>query len=168
MNARCSNPNAQDYRWYGAKGVKVCKEWRKDSDKFVLWALRQGYRYYPDKPKGEQLSIDRIDIRRNYSPANCRWIPHSANCARTTRHNWEMIINRLWKFARKFPHATSIVFGRPVIDWKVVCNKYMGGEVKKVVKFLKEHDYSPMAIWRIRKVLGDVVPQKKSLRNVKV
>jgi hypothetical protein len=40
----------------------------------------------------------------------------------------------------------------------------MNGDVKKVVKFLKENNYSPMAIWRIRKVLGDVVPQKKSER----
>lgn len=99
MNARCSNPNAQDYKWYGAKGVKVCKEWREDSDQFVLWALRQGYRYYPDKTKGEQLSIDRIDNTKNYSPANCRWIPHSENCARATPADRELIINRLYDFA---------------------------------------------------------------------
>jgi hypothetical protein len=41
----------------------------------------------------------------------------------------------------------------------------MGGDVSKVVEFLKRNDYTPMGIWRIRKALGDVVPQKKSLRK---
>lgn len=165
MNARCSNPNAQDYRWYGARGIKVCKEWRKDSGKFVLWSLKQGYRYYPDKSKGEQLSIDRKNVHKNYSPANCRWIPHSENCARTRPPNREMVINRLWCIARRFPDATTIEFGRPIIDWEVVCDKYMDGDPKKVVHFLEAINYSPMAIWRIRKLLGDVTPQKKSERQ---
>ena len=40
----------------------------------------------------------------------------------------------------------------------------MDGDASKVVKFLKDNNYSPMGIWRIRKTLGDVMPQKKSER----
>ena len=40
----------------------------------------------------------------------------------------------------------------------------MDGETSRLVDFLKDNDYCPMAIWRIRKALGDVVPQKKSER----
>lgn len=39
MKARCYNENAQDYPNYGAKGVKMCRQWFNDSDTFVLWAL---------------------------------------------------------------------------------------------------------------------------------
>lgn len=53
MKARCCNENAQDYQFYGAKGVKVCREWLADSDNFVMWALKSGYCYYPDKQKGD-------------------------------------------------------------------------------------------------------------------
>ena len=68
MKARCYNPDSQNWRWYGNRGIKVCDEWLDDSDKFVLWALKEGYIYYPDKQKGDQLSIDRIDANGDYCP----------------------------------------------------------------------------------------------------
>lgn len=37
MRQRCENPNAKAYRWYGAKGVKVCEEWH-DFEGFSNWA----------------------------------------------------------------------------------------------------------------------------------
>ena len=27
MRSRCSNPNSQDWKWYGGKGIKICPEW---------------------------------------------------------------------------------------------------------------------------------------------
>lgn len=27
MRQRCYNPKQHDYKWYGAKGVKICEEW---------------------------------------------------------------------------------------------------------------------------------------------
>lgn len=39
MKARCYNPNAQDYHYYGAKGVRICDEWLKNTDNFVAWSL---------------------------------------------------------------------------------------------------------------------------------
>jgi hypothetical protein len=83
MKARCYNENAQYYPFYGALGIKVCKEWLKDSDNFVMWSLENGYIYYPEKEKGDQLSIDRIDPKKNYQPSNCRWIPQRENSSRT-------------------------------------------------------------------------------------
>lgn len=53
MKARCHNKNAQDYPNYGALGVRVCREWFNDSDKFVLWALKSGYRYNPTAMRGD-------------------------------------------------------------------------------------------------------------------
>ena len=30
IKQRCYNPNARAYRWYGKKGIKMCKEWFDD------------------------------------------------------------------------------------------------------------------------------------------
>lgn len=66
MKERCYNPNASNYLWYGAEGVTVCEEWLSFKG-FYDWAIENGWE------KG--LTIDRIDIKKGYSPDNCRLVP---------------------------------------------------------------------------------------------
>ena len=110
------------------------------------------------------MSIDRINPRKNYAPSNCRIIPHRENCGRTRPGDWKQIIARLYEFAKMFPTAADMCWGRPRIDWGRVCDEYMNGDVDALVAFLKEQGYCQMSIWHIRKRLGAVVPQKKSER----
>ena len=63
---RCYDKNDKAYRWYGAKGIKVCDEWIKNPKSFEEWALSNGYQ--------DDLSIDRINENKDYYPENCRWI----------------------------------------------------------------------------------------------
>lgn len=65
MRHRCNNPTDYAYKYYGARGIKVCKEWEKDYSAFREWALKNGY--------SEGLTIDRINVYKDYCPQNCRW-----------------------------------------------------------------------------------------------
>lgn len=66
MNRRCFNEKAKDYKNYGAKGIKVYKEWKHDFYSFYEWATNNGY--------NKNLTLDRINNKENYCPENCRWI----------------------------------------------------------------------------------------------
>ena len=66
MKQRCLNPNNDRAEDYGKRGITVCEEWKKSFEKFVIWALNNGYE--------ENLTLDRKNVDGNYEPSNCRWI----------------------------------------------------------------------------------------------
>jgi transcriptional regulator with XRE-family HTH domain len=65
MRQRCYWPKHSSYKYYGAKGITVCDEWRASFAAFYEWAITHGYQ--------EHLTLDRIDPYGNYGPDNCRW-----------------------------------------------------------------------------------------------
>lgn len=68
MKARCLNPKNVNYKNYGARGISFCKEW-EDFEVFKDWALKVGFEI--------GLTIERINVNKDYTPFNCKFIPKS-------------------------------------------------------------------------------------------
>ena len=79
MHKRCENSKNKRFENYGARGIAVCKEW-DCFEPFYIWALDNGY--------SENLSIDRIDVNKGYSPSNCRWSTAIEQQNNTTRNKY--------------------------------------------------------------------------------
>lgn len=65
MMARCYRKSCPYYKYYGARGIKVCDEWSGENG-FINFIHDMG-----NKPDG--YSLDRIDVNKGYSKDNCRW-----------------------------------------------------------------------------------------------
>lgn len=84
VKTRCHNPNFHAFPRYGGRGIVVCDEWRDDFPAFKAWALENGY--------SDDLTLDRIDVNKGYSPTNCRWVTYREQ-ANNTRRNVIITIN---------------------------------------------------------------------------
>jgi hypothetical protein len=64
LSQKVNNKNHPDYKYYGQKGIKVCKRWKR-FENFLL-------------DMGERPSSDYAFVRKNnigdFKPSNCRWI----------------------------------------------------------------------------------------------
>jgi len=63
MIARCYDETSPAFRFYGARGVRVCRQWKNSFENFLA--------DLGERPDG--MTLDRIDPFKGYSKQNCKW-----------------------------------------------------------------------------------------------
>lgn len=112
MIKRCHSPNSKSYKWYGAKGIYVCQEWRSSFQSF--------YSCMGSMPVG--MSLDRIDARGPYSPTNCRWANAKTQARNTTRnavYEFKGVSMPLVAWAEKFGLKPVTLHARLSNGWSI-------------------------------------------------
>jgi hypothetical protein len=68
MKNRCFSPKNPRFKNYGARGITICSDWLGGDGykNFEKWALSNGF--------SEGLTLDRIDVNKDYTPDNCRFV----------------------------------------------------------------------------------------------
>src|SRR5215472_4493628 len=78
MIQRCMNLKCKAYRYYGARGIKVCERWLNSFEAFLAdMGLMPNRRY----------SIERLDVDGDYCPENCVWLLLADQWKNKTRPN---------------------------------------------------------------------------------
>lgn len=62
MLRRCTDPKCKDWKYYGARGIPVCRRWQR----FSAFLTDMG-------PRPEGATLHRLDGSRGYTPGNCVW-----------------------------------------------------------------------------------------------
>jgi hypothetical protein len=122
---RCYNPKASSYKYYGQRGIEMCNEWYYSFSKFYKWSIENGY--------SKDLTIERIDNDKNYSPENCKWatLVEQNNNRRNCHYlSYNGTILTLSQWAKKFNMSAGKLIYR--------INKF--GENKTFEKLLEGKD----------------------------
>lgn len=110
--SRCNNPLDIGYENYGARGIRMCDEWSRDFEAFLL----------DMGPRPPSMSLDRIDNNGNYEPINCRWATRRSqnNNRRNNRFlEAEGVSMTLAEASRKSGLAPALVSNRLRRGWPI-------------------------------------------------
>jgi len=107
MYSRCHSKNEEHFCYYGGKGIK-CTEFSLFVDFYD--ALYESYLEAIIKYKDEsQVTLDRIDIEKDYCKENCRWISKFEQEQNKARNKWFLAIS---PFGERFFDCNKARFSR--------------------------------------------------------
>lgn len=109
MRDRCENERSKDFPNYGARGIRVCDEWKD----FAVFVSDMG-------PRPEGHTIERKDGGRGYEPDNCVWAT-TLTQNRNKRTNLRLRLGGIEMCASLWAEKTGIplnvIVERKAIGW---------------------------------------------------
>lgn len=127
IKTRCTNPNAETWTDYGARGIGLDPRW----ESFCQFWLDMGPRPSPAH------SIGRINNDKGYSPENCRWeLPYEQmQNTRLWRNNTSGVRGVNWDKSRNRWEATGMLRGKKVVLYK-------GPDFEQAVRARKQWEHT--------------------------
>lgn len=118
---RCYNTNSPEYKWYGAKGITICDEWKENPEAFIKWSLENGWQ------KGLHIDKDILSKEKNiipaiYSPDTCMWVTPQRNVSEAT--------NR-----KNYGKHPNIKLSQEQVD--EILNYYFSGEITNMAELAR-------------------------------
>ncbi len=109
MRDRCDNSKNKKFHIYGGKGIKVCDRWQEFEN---FWNdMKDGY--------SEEMTIDRENSSKNYSPDNCRWLTHKENSSKTTKRR---PVEQYELLSGSKEYLTKIATYESILNASKICN----------------------------------------------
>jgi hypothetical protein len=112
MKERCTDQTSTNYHKYGAKGVTICERWL-DFNNFY----EDMYSTYTD-----ELTLDRIENEKGYTPENCRWATYkeqNRNKTDNTVVEYKGETLTLAEIVEKYNLKKNTFFGRLRLGWSL-------------------------------------------------
>lgn len=154
MHDRCYNADSVSYRYYGGKGVTVCKRW------FEFQTFWDDMGEPPwDKWNNKTCSIGRIDNEGNYEPSNCRWetqAQQNRNTIRTKFLEYNGQVKPRVEWARQYNIGARRLYERLKRGWSIEralntpCPKGFQGEYEHRSKICKQQWEVNGHLWSAR------------------
>lgn len=119
MKARCYAPS-QNKGYYKQYGITVCDRWKNDFEAFLSDM---------GPIPGQNYSIERIDVKGNYCPENCKWIPQTDQSKNRSNsifitYNEKTMCLKDWA---RFFGIKYLSMYHSVITKKIPFDEYVGG-----------------------------------------
>lgn len=107
MKQRCKNEKSKDFKYYGARGIKVCARWDASFEAFLS----------DMGPRPTKLhSIERVDVDGDYEPSNCVW---ATAAQQSINKRVPVKVKSATPAARKLGLSVSAVYKRVKRGWSV-------------------------------------------------
>lgn len=113
MKNRCNNPKTSDYRYYGGRGIRVCKRW---DTSYAAFLEDMG-----ERPSSEH-TIERIKNDCGYSPSNCKWATRAeqgSNTSQVRRITYKGVTKSLSQWSRDLGIHIMTLHQRLARGWSV-------------------------------------------------
>ena len=96
---RCNNKKSKAYKYYGARGIFVCEEWKLNFINFLKDVGKKPFK---------NAQIDRINNNDGYYKNNVHWVTPSENSKNKRNTNFYVVNNIIYNSSDEAAKATNI------------------------------------------------------------